>query len=114
MMRFYAMVVLLFSFVFLYIPRVDFFLCSVLFLLHFITMFYLDDPALLVRMLFYLPGRHRGVCLWFMSGHPGGFWTPALPYASDWLTLVFIVLYDHLRVQMVRNRPRLRKKYRPA
>jgi hypothetical protein len=30
-MRFYAMVVLLFSYVYLNIPRVDFFLCSVLF-----------------------------------------------------------------------------------
>jgi hypothetical protein len=33
--------VLFFSFVFLNIPRIDFFLCSVLFLLAFITMFYL-------------------------------------------------------------------------
>ena len=53
--RFYAMLVLLFSFVFLIIPRADFFLGAVLFLMVFITMFYFDDDLLLKKLLwFYL------------------------------------------------------------
>jgi hypothetical protein len=81
MIRFHAIVVLLFSFVFLNVPRIDFFLCSVLFLLAFITMFYLDDPALLVRMLrVYLAGTAAFV-LWFVLGIPAAL-DAALPYAE--------------------------------
>jgi hypothetical protein len=111
MLRFHATVVLLFSFVFLNVPRIDFFLCSVLFLLAFITMFYLDDPALLVRMLrVYLAGT-MAVILWFILGIPAAL-EAALPYASDWLTLVFIVLYGIYVSRLVRSQPRLRKRFR--
>jgi hypothetical protein len=98
MIRFHAIVVLLLSFVFLNVPRIDFFLCSVLFLLAFITMFYLDDPALLIRMLrVYLAGT-MAVILWFILGIPAAL-EAALPYASDWLTLVFHSSLRHLCVQ---------------
>ncbi len=91
MIRFYAIVVLLFSFVFLNIPRIDFFLCSVLFLCAFITMFYLDDPSLLIRMLgMYLAGT-VGFIVWFLLGIPKVL-EATLPYSSDWLTLVFTSL----------------------
>ena len=57
LLRFYAIVVLFFSFVYLNIPRIDFFLCSVLFLVVFISMFYFDDDILLKKMFFfYLAG----------------------------------------------------------
>jgi hypothetical protein len=111
MLRFHAIVVLLLSFVFLNVPRIDFFLCSVLFLLAFITMFYLDDPALLVRMLrVYLAGT-MAVILWFILGIPAAL-EAALPYASDWLTLVFHSSLLHLCVQAGTQSPRLRKRYR--
>ena len=104
--------VLLFSFVFLNIPRMDFFLCSVLFLFAFITMFYLDDPALLVRLLrVYLAGS---ALLW----HSGSSWASRRPWMvpchirADWLTLAFILLYCGYVSRLVRHRPRLRKRYR--
>ena len=53
--RFYAMTLLFFSFVFLNIPRIDFFLCAILFLIVFITMFYFDDDRLLKKMLCFYP-----------------------------------------------------------
>jgi hypothetical protein len=111
MMRFHAIVVLLFSFVFLFIPRVDFFLCAVLFLSAFITMFYLDDAALLLRMLrIYLIGTGI-VILWFLTG-VGAALENALPYPGDWLILVFILTYCILVFRMIRSHPMLRKKYK--
>ena len=111
MIRFHAIVVLLFSFVFLNISRIDFFLCSVLFLCAFITMFYLDDPALLVRMLrFYLAGT-VGFILWFALGAPG-ILEAMVPYPSDWLTLGFTIFYSIYVFHLIRHQPRLRKKYR--
>jgi hypothetical protein len=111
MIRFHAIVILLFSFVFLNVPRIDFFLCSVLFLFAFITMFYLDDPALLIRMLrLYLAGTAAFV-LWFVLGIPAAL-DASLPYSSDWLTLVFILLYCIYVSRLVRHRLRLRKRYR--
>jgi len=111
MMRFHAIVILLFSYVFLNIPRIDFFLCSVLFLSAFITMFYLDDPALLIAMLrFYLAGT-----LIMVLGHVLGL--PAaleatLPYPSDWLVIVFILCYCGYVFTLIRRTPRLLRKYR--
>ena len=110
MIRFYAIVVLLFSFVFLNIPRIDFFLCSVLFLCAFITMFYLDDPSLLIRMLgMYLAGT-VGFIVWFLLGIPKVL-EATLPYSSDWLTLVFTLCYCLYVFHLIRHRPRLQKKY---
>lgn len=111
MMRFHAIVVLLFSFVFLNIPRIDFFLCSVLFLSAFISMFYLDDAALLVRMLrVYLAGTVVFI-LWFALGIPAAL-EASLPYASDWLTLIFILFYCIFVFRLTRGNALLRKKYK--
>ncbi len=111
MIRFHAIVVLLFSFVFLNVPRIDFFLCSVLFLCAFITMFYLDDPSLLVRMLgMYLAGT-VGFIVWFLLGIPEVM-EVTLPYSSDWLTLVFTLCYCLYVSHLIRYRPRLQKKYK--
>jgi hypothetical protein len=111
MMRFHAVVALLFSFVFLYIPRVDFFLGSVLFLAAFISMFYLDDALLLVRMLrVYLGGAVVTLC-WFLLRLPG-FVEAGLPYPSDWLTLAFILVYSLYVRHLTRGRPVLRRKLR--
>lgn len=111
MMRFHAIVVLLFSFVFLNIPRIDFFLCSVLFLSAFISMFYLDDAVLLVRMLrVYLAGTVVFI-LWFALGIPEAL-EASLPYASDWLTLIFILFYCFFVFRLTRGNALLRKKYK--
>lgn len=111
MLRFHAIIVLLFSFVFLNIPRIDFFLGSVLFLCAFITMFYLDDPALLIRMLrVYLIGTIV-FFFWFMLGMPAAL-QDRLPYPSDWLALFFILVYCITVFRLIRGNPVLRKKYK--
>lgn len=111
--RFYAMVVLFFSFVFLNIPRIDFFLCAILFLIVFITMFYFDDDRLLKKLLsFYLVGTL--VFIAFFSLELSQTLEAFLPYPGDWLTLVFIIAYGVYVWTLIRNVPPLRKKYRTA
>ena len=111
--RFYAMVVLFFSFVFLNIPRIDFFLCAILFLIVFITMFYFDDDRLLKKLLsFYLVGTL--VFIAFFSLGLSQTLEAFLPYPGDWLTLVFIITYGVYVRTLIRNVPPLRKKYRTA
>jgi hypothetical protein len=111
--RFYAMTLLFFSFVFLNIPRIDFFLCAILFLIVFITMFYFDDDRLLKKMLcFYLIGTI--VFLVYFSLGLSDTLEASLPYPGDWLTLVFIIAYCIYVWTLIRNVPPLRKKYRTA
>jgi hypothetical protein len=108
--RFYAVVLLFFSYVYLEIPRVDFFLCSVLFLVVLISMFYFDDDVLLKKMFFFYAGGTLFFILYFAFGLPAAI-EPVLPYASDWLTLVFIFIYCIYIWKLVRRRAELRKKY---
>ena len=55
--RLFIILLILISYVYLYIPRVDFFLSSLIFLFVFITGFYFDDIKLLQKhSLFYLIG----------------------------------------------------------
>ncbi len=111
MMRFHAIVVLLFSFVFLNIPRIDFFLGSVLFLTAFISMFYLDDPRLLLKMLRVYSAGTIVLIIWFALGIPTALET-SWPYSSDWLTLAFILAYSVYVFRLTRGDRLLRKKYR--
>lgn len=111
MMRFHAIVILFFSFVYLYIPRVDFFLSSVLFLTTFISMFYLDDAGLLIKMLWvYLIGT-LVIFIWFVLGIPAALET-SIPFSSDWLTLLFILFYIFFVFRLTRGSTLLRKKYK--
>jgi len=111
--RFYAISVLFFSLVYLNISRIDFFLCSVLFLVVFISMFYLDDDRLFKKMFFfYMAGTGLFIVYFTLNG-------PAildrlLPFASDWLTLVFIISYCIYAWTLIRSIPTLRKKYRTS
>ena len=109
--RFYAMAVLFLSFIFLNIPRIDFFLGSILFLAVFISMFYLDDDALLQKLFFfYLVGT--AVCLGYFIFQLPSLLETIIPYPNDWLTIGFIVSYLAYAWQLVKNDPAIRKKYR--
>ncbi len=111
--RFFAMVVLLVSLVYLNIPRIDFFLCAVLFLLVFITMFYFDDDALLRKMFFFY-----GVGTLLMTGYfvlgLDAVLGSQIPYLRDWLTLVFIVAYGLYARRLSKPVPELRKKFKTS
>jgi len=111
--RFYAMAVLFSGFVFLNIPRIDFFLCSVLFLVVFISMFHFDDDSLLIKLLlFYLAGTVITFVFFvlefpkLLEGH--------ITYAGDWLTLAFILAYCMYAWVLIRPTPVMRRKYRTS
>jgi len=111
--RFYAMLALFFSLVFLNVPRIDFFLCAVLFLFVFITMFYFDDDRLLKKLLAaYLAGTAVTMLFFVVGAAP--LLETALPYPADMLTLVFIVGYGLFAWGQIRRVPALRRKYRTA
>lgn len=111
--RFYAITILFFSLVYLNIPRIDFFLSSVLFLMVFISMFYFDDNTLLKKLLyFYLAGTLLFI-VYFILKIPA-LLEPVLPYAGDWLTLLFIITYCIYTWTLIHNVSALRKKYRTS
>jgi hypothetical protein len=110
-LRFYAMAVLFLSFVFLNIPRIDFFLSAVLFLSAFIMMFYFDDAVLLKRLFFFYLAGTAFFIVYFAVGLDG-LLSRILPFAKDILTLGFILGYYLYAWRLVRSSPQLRKKYR--
>lgn len=109
--RLYAIAVLFFSFVFLNLPRIDFLLCSVLFLAVFISMFHFDDDALLLKLFFFYLAGSVGMLVYFLLGLPG-LLDGRVPYPNDWLTLMFIIGYQVYARRQIRHSPALRKKYR--
>ena len=98
--RFYAMVLLFCNYVFIQISRIDFFICSILFLMAFITQFYFDDDRLIKKfILIYLAGAVvTGLC--FVLGLPALLYvivilsTPVLSDRAGFIGVVIIgVLY---------------------
>ena len=112
-MRFYAMAVLFMAFVFLNIPRIDFLLSSVLFLIAFISMFYFDDDVLLKRMFFFYLAGTFACMIFFLLGLSKAL-ESTLPYPSDWLTLIFICAYVIYARTLISKSPQLLKKYRTS
>jgi hypothetical protein len=110
-LRFYAIAVLFLAFVYLNIPRIDFFLSAVLFLSVFITMFYFDEAALLKKLFFFYLAGTAFFIIYFAFGLDGWL-SPVLPYAKDILTLGFILGYCLYAWRLIRTSPLLRKKYR--
>jgi len=111
--RFIGIITVLLAFVFLNIPRVDFFLSCVLFLLVFITMFHFDSDELLGRLLwFYWTGTIFFV-LYFAFGLAGvmdGFYY----FMTDVFILVFIVVYAVFAGLLTRGNEELKKRFRTS
>jgi hypothetical protein len=112
-LRFYAMVILFCSYVFLTIPRVDFFAASALFLMAFISMFYFDDDRLLKKLIGFYLVLALGLLFFFIFRLPQ-ILEDTLPYAGDWLTLVLFGAYSLYTWIIIRGYPQLRKKYRTS
>jgi len=109
--RFYAIAVLFLSFVYLNIPRTDFFLSSILFLTVFINMFYLDDDALLMKMfVFYLWGTFVTI-IYFAFGIPN-LLASVLPYPSDWPALILSIAFLGYAWKLTRKEKLLQRKFR--
>ena len=110
-LRFYAIAVLFLSLVYLYIPRIDFFLSAVLFLSVFILMFYFDEAELLKKLFFfYLAGTLLFII--YFALNLDGLLGPVLPFAKDVLSLGFIIGYCLYAWKLIRVNPELRKKFR--
>ena len=109
--RFYAIAVLFLTLVFVNLPRVDFFLCAVLFLSVFITMFYFLNDSLLQKFLrFYLAGEAVFIVFFAFGLHSPTDETPS--YAADVLALAFIIAYLVYVWMKTRSQAELRKKFR--
>lgn len=109
--RFYGIVFNLVFFVFLMVPRIDFFLAAILFLLICFFMFYLGDAKLLLRVLWFTVfiALFIGVVCAFALGE---MFAPGLDFAPDWVVLGFIASLCVFVGKSVKGRPELAKKYR--
>jgi hypothetical protein len=112
-LRFYTIVVLFLTFVYLNIPRIDFFLSAVLFLVVFITSFYFDDATLLKKLFFFYLAGVIILIAFFVFGL-NEFLGSKVPYPADFLTLIFILTYCVYARVLIRGNAALRKKYRTA
>lgn len=112
-LRFYSIVVLFFSFVFLNIPRIDFFLSAVLFLIVFITSFYFDDAVLLKKLFFFYLAGVIVLIIYFSFGFDEPL-SRIVPFAADILAIWFIIAYCLYAWILIRKNTALRKKYRTA
>jgi len=112
-LRFYTIVVLFLSFVFLMIPRIDFFLSAFLFLTVFITSFYFDDAMLLRKLFFFYLAGIIVLILYCAFGVDDPL-SRIVPFPADILTTCFIISYSIYAWILVRTNPALRKKYRTA
>jgi len=112
-LRFYTIAVLFLSFVYLTIPRIDFFISAVLFLVVFITSFYFDDAMILKKLLFFYLAGIIVLILYFALGlnDPLG---RIVPFPADVLTICIIVSYSVYAWKLIGRNPMLRKKYRTA
>ncbi|MFC1715477.1 hypothetical protein ACFL6S_17540 [Candidatus Poribacteria bacterium] len=110
-LRFIAILILLSTFVFLNIPRIDFFLSSILFLLAFITMFYFGRRELLIRLLmFYSAGN--GLFIVYFLLRLDGVMNSVYYFMTDVLALVFIIAYAAFAAFSIRGNMDLRRKLR--
>ena len=112
-LRFYTIAVLFLSFVYLNIPRIDFFLSALLFLVVFITSFYFDDALLLKKLFFfYLAGVIFFIFYFILNINAP--LAKLIPFPADILMICFIGAYCGYTWMQIRKEPVLRKKYRTA
>ena len=112
-LRFYTIAVLFLSFVYLAIPRIDFFLSAFLFLTVFITSFYFDDAVILKKLFFFYLAGIMVLILYFALGLNDPL-SKVVPFPADILTICFIVSYSIYARLLIRSNPMLQKKYRTA
>lgn len=109
--RFYAIVFNLMVFVFLMVPRVDFFLGAILFLLISFFMFYLEDAKLLLRVFWFTVFITLFLGVFFGLG-VGDTYADTLSFASDWIVIGFIASLCVFVGRSVKGSPEKIRKYR--
>jgi hypothetical protein len=108
-LRFIAILVLFITFVFLNIPRIDFFVSSMLFLLAFITMFYLSRHGLLIRLLIFYGAGAVLFAAYFLLKFDKVM-SSIYYFMTDVFALVFIVAYVAYVAFSVRESTELKRK----
>lgn len=109
--RFYAILCLFLSFVFLMIPRIDFFAAAMFFLLAFISMFYPDDPGVLKKLLYFYLWQMALLVACLVFGIFDAL-SNRLPYSGDILVLAFIPAFALYAWGVVKHDPVMAKKFR--
>ena len=111
--RFYVIITILLSFIFLFIPRVDYFLVAIEFLLVFITIFHLDDINLLLKLIgLYLV--QIAIFLIFLLTGFDSFLSSYTTYPGDILVGIFILTYADYAYLLCKGNPALMKKLRTS
>ena len=109
--RFYGTVVNLVIFVFLLVPRVDFFLASTLFLLSFFFMYYCGSLLFINRMILFSLGWALLLGLIHASGLSAAAGS-MLAYPLDWLSLVWVMSLVFYARKCLTLADDIRRKYR--
>lgn len=112
-LRFYAIVTMLLGFVFLFIPRVDFFLTAILFLNAVILMFYVEQIELL-KKLFVFNIVQMAVFLCFLLTGLNTFFSSYADYPGDILVVIFIFCFSTYGYRLCRQNDDLKRKYKTA
>ena len=109
--RFYGIVLNLVVFVFILVPRIDFFLAAVIFLLFFFFMFYCGTPEHLVRLLWLALGTTLVLCVFLYTGIEEKFSSVVL-FPADILVILFIAILILITRQQLSQSPELKIKFR--
>lgn len=110
-LRFFGILLVIVAYVYLYIPRIDYFLSTLFCLMVFISFFYFDSRDILKKLfIFYLAG-----CILFFVLFLAGVDKPlneVSPYFMDILVFLFFIAYVIYCWKLIRRDKVMRKKFR--
>ncbi len=109
--RFYGIVLNLIVFVFVLIPRIDFFAAAVIFLLMFFFMFYCGTTRQMVRLIWLNIGATILLCLFMFTGLADRIGN-VVPFSADLLVVLYIILLIFTTYRQLAHDPQLLKKFR--
>ncbi len=109
--RFYGIVINLVVFVFVMIPRIDFFLAAIIFLLFFFFMFYCGTPEQLIRLIWLALGTTFVLCVFMFTGAAEKI-SSVVPFPADVLVILFIAFLIFTTRQQLRHSAELKLKFR--
>ena len=108
-LRLLGILLIIVAYVYLYIPRIDYFLCTMLSLMVFISFFYLDRPDLLKRLFtFYLAGSLLFLGLFLIGADKQ--LNKGFSYFMDVLVFLFFLAYITYCRILIRGDGILKKK----
>lgn len=107
--RFITIIIIFSTYVYLYIPRIDFFICTFLCLVVFITLFYLDDPKLMVSLTGLYVLESIGFYLLSKTSLNESINT-IIPFGIDYVAIMLAIIFIGYATWKVSSHADLRKK----